>query len=389
MFMKKKIFPAVIFVLLIIRIGLHVSFSAPATVQENQVPQSTTPEQEIETPKTGKYLESIEIGGEWFLNNQDEDFIFYQYNPYDKIHPDKHQSMREMGALWSITVLHNFLDDERYLTLAEKGFSHFEKTFEYDEENDFYYVNITPEKIKLGYNAFMILALLELEHPEKEKYLEKFADGIIYQQNEDGGLRTFFYSDRSTGVDYYPGEALVSLMALYEYTKDEKYLETVQKAFPYYVGYFQKNANTAFVPWQSRAYAMLYQQTGNREVADFLFEMNDYMLEQNDPQDKCSNFTFPRGGTTSVFMEGVNKAYDVAKEVGDKERMDCYANYIREGADYMLKLQITEEEIQNEDLEIEALGGFLGSPTSKSHRVDRNQHATMALMDAYDSGLLE
>jgi len=143
------------------------------------------------------------------LNNQDESFLYYQYDAKEKQHPKKHHSLRETGALWSVAKLSNFLNDPRYDSLALKGFRYFEEHFEYDKEKDFYFVNITPNKIKLGYSAFMILTLLEIDHPRKEYYLDKFANGIMLMQKKNGSLRTFFYSNRSTGTDYYPGEALL------------------------------------------------------------------------------------------------------------------------------------------------------------------------------------
>jgi len=177
------------------------------------------------------YLEAIKLGGEWFLSNQDDSFIYYEYYPDKKEHSEEHQYLREMGALWSIASLANFLDDPRYDELAQKGFQHFEEHFAYDAENDFYFVNITPTKVKLGYSAFTILSLLEINHPKKDFYLEKFANSVSFAQNSDGSLNTFFYSNLSTGVDYYPGESLIALMSLYEYKKDDKYLEVVKNVF--------------------------------------------------------------------------------------------------------------------------------------------------------------
>jgi len=334
-------------------------------------------------PIENKEIKPIVLGGEWFINNQNDSFLYYQYNYSSKSHPKKSQRLREMGALWSISKLAHFLNDERYLDLANKGFSFFEDTFEYHQENDYYTVNITPEKLKLGYNAFGILTLLEIQHPKKDEYLKKLANGIIYMQNDDGELRTFFHSSRDTGKDYYPGEALLALMALYEYTKDETYLEVVEKAFPYYVGYFRDNANTAFVTWQTRAYYKLYQATGNEEVAEFIFKMNDFVLEEYNPKAECDQFEFERGIVTAVNTEGVIKAYALANELHDEKRTQCYENFIEEAIAHVLPLQITES------TEIEAIGGFLGSETSNSMRVDRNQHAVLMLMDAYEVGLLK
>lgn len=338
-----------------------------------------------EKSKENRYIRSIKLAGEWFLSNQNESFLYYQYLPFEKVHLNKHHSLREMGALWAIAKLSNYLGDSRYESLAQKGFRHFEKFFEYDEENDFYYVNITPKKIKLGYSAFIILTLLEIDHPKKEYYLDKFAKGIIFMQNRNGSLRTFFYSDRSTGIDYYPGEALFALMSLYEYKKEPRYLKIAQRAFRYYVRYWRKNRNTAFVPWQTRAYHKLYSATAKKEVADFVFEMNDYMLNQHNARQDCINFDFSRGIVTAVYIEGLNLAYGLAKELNDKKRVGCYANFIKEGSDFILSLQV----INRGKFAKEAIGGFLQKPNSKTMRVDRNQHAAIALMKAYELGILK
>ena len=335
-------------------------------------------------PSANKYVDAVRLGGEWFLNNQNEYFLHYQYNPYEGAHPELYHSLRSMGALWSITKLHDFTGDQRYSELADSGISHFEGYFNYDRDNDFIYVDITPDKLKLGYSAFMILSLLESEHPRKDYYMEKLARGIIYMQNEDGSLRTFFYSNRSTGVDYYPGESLLALMSLYEHTGERRYLETVEKAFPYYTDYWRNNRNTAFIPWQSRAYYKLFRETGNKSVSDFIFEMGDYMLDEYNPQGNCTGFDFSGGIVIAVHMEGVIQAHNLARDLGDHERTDCYASFIRECSDSMLSLQITDIE----GLEKEALGGFLGSQESETMRVDRNQHATMSLIEAYEAGIL-
>lgn len=334
--------------------------------------------------KQSNYYKSLELGGEWFLNNQNVDFLYYTYYPYKNKYDIRKHALREMGALWSIGKLANFLNDQRYGELAQKGFGYFEKSFVYNEEKDFIYVNVESSKIKLGYSAFAILSLIEIDHPQKNDLLEKLANGILYLQQDSGELKTFFFSERITGQDYYPGEALLALMSLYEYSGDTRYLDAVQKAFPFYRDYFRSNPNTAFVPWQSRAYYKLYQATHNEEVADFIFEMNDYMLTQYNSKSKCSEFDFSAGSVVAVHAEGVNMAYESAKKSGDFERALCYENFSKETADYLISLQLSDETKYYKP----AIGGFLGSVSSDSQRVDRNQHAVLMLMDALDFGIL-
>jgi len=318
-------------------------------------------------------MKSIELGGEWFLNNQDDSFIYYEYDSVSGEWDDSHHSMREMGALWSITQIWEFLGDERYEELAYRGFEHFEEDFVTDVENNFIYVNVTPSKIKLGYNAFAILTLLELEHELKDEYLIGLANGIIHQQTDEGELLTFFYSDRDTGQDYYPGESLLALMALYEETEDENYYNVVHNAFPFYWDYWYANKNTAFVPWQTQAYYKFYQYSKEDVVADYVFAMNDYMVEKHTDFDSSI--------VTAVYVEGMLKAYMLADELGDNLRQIEYGKFIREGLDAVMDMQCM-------DCEGAGLGGFYGSPTDLSMRVDRNQHAVMALMGAKELGLL-
>ena len=346
---------------------------------------TTTDEEEIEL-SDDKYLTAIQQGGEWFLNNQDDEFIYYEYYPFEQRHSTSSHALREMGALWSISKLSNYLDDERYVDLANNGIKYFEETFAYNEENDFLYVTVTSSKLKLGYNAFMILSLLETDYHQKDYYLEKLANGIMYMQNDDGSLNTFFFSNRSTGVDYYPGEALLALTEMYYYTGNETYIDVVEKAFPYYISYFWTNPNTAFPPWQSRAYYNMYQITKDDKYANYVFEMNDFMVEEH--SDDCENFDFSRGIVTAVYMEGVIKAYLLAQELNETEKEECYYNFVKQGSDYILTLQITQEDNLNDHYEIHAIGGFLGSETSDSMKVDRNQHATMSLMDGIDARIL-
>jgi len=334
-------------------------------------------------PAQSKYEKAIELGGEWYLNNQDEDFLYYKYDVVNARYFNESHVLREVASLWVVAELSESTGHSDYNKLARRGFNYFENYFRREKENDFYYVNITPPYIRLGDSAFIILSLLNMDHPVGGYYLEKFADGILFHQNADGSFQTHFFSNISTNVDYYPGEALLALMSLYEETQDERYLEATQNAFPFYRDYWRGNKNTAFVPWQTRAYQKLYSATGDEEVADFVFEMNDWMLEGHSPAQGCSGFFF-RGVVEAVFIEGVTKAYELALEVNDTVRAECYANFSREGLDYVLTLQVTDKAFEKE-----AIGGFMGSPTYKIIRVDNNQHAVMALMDAKELGLLD
>jgi|GEM_PF-1294675 len=329
------------------------------------------------------YDKALELGGEWFLNNQNDSFIHYEYDPATLVHSTEHHSLREMASLWSIAVLANYYERADFHALAEKGMSYFEEYFEYVEDGEYYYVNMPDGGGKLGSSAFIILALLEMEnYPERDKYIEGFAKGIILMQEEDGSFRTIFGIDQAGNQDYYPGEAMFALMSLYEEEGEDRFMAPVEKGFGFYDFYWEGNPSTAFVPWQSRAYGMLYSATSEQKYADFVFEMNNFMLDEHTPAIGCTEFNVQRGVVEGVYIEGVVEAYKVAENLNDEQKKTCYGNYIQESLDYVLTLQVTEE---SEYSSQEAVGGFKQNVSNPSMRVDRNQHAIFAILGAKET----
>ncbi len=332
--------------------------------------------------KESEYTKSLKRAGKWFHNNQDGFFLYYQYDPGEQKHLTGQHPLREMASMWSVGVLGNALGDSSLTSLAERGFIAFSDTFQTDEENGFVYVGVTEYSLKLGYSAFAILTLLEIEHPMKDYYLREFADGILHLQQEDGSFNTYFYGNDTSGQDYYPGEALLALMSLYEYNGDERCLSAVGKAFPYYRDYWTKNKNTAFPPWQSRAYLKYYRATGDENVITFLYDMSDWMVLEYRPKSRCAEFDFEWYGITSpVHVEGVIQGYELAVEQDDELRIGCYGNYIQEGLDYILTTQVVDT---NDD---SSRGGWIGHDGLM--RVDRQQHAVLAIIGACNAEIVD
>ena len=242
----------------------------------------------------------------------------------------------------------------------------------------------------------MILSLINLPSIiEQELMLEKFANGIISLQNKNGSFNTYFFSEKNTGIDFYPGEAMLSLIKLYQYTKNETLLQSVQNGFYHYREYWRNNKNTAFIPWHTQTYRLLYEETKNKEIADFIFEMNDWVIDNY--QIKESSYIDEIGGfpryypsfSTSVYLEGINDAYIVAVLVNDTDHIDKYEQSIVNGTRFILQLQFTEENAFYVENQTRSIGGFKTSLTKNEIRVDNVQHSVMALLKVYKNHVFD
>lgn len=335
----------------------------------------------------------LELVVEWLLNNVNTDTgtMEYKYYPSKDKYSSDNNHVRQLATLWAIAMVRNALNDIRLDPVAE---STFEKNLEYVEcKNGYCFVDIDGKAV-IAFNAFLILSLLETpDYPEADSLMRQLAKGIILQQQDNGSYNTCFNSDKNSGVDYYPGEAMFALMRLYEETRESEYLNSVYKAFPYYRDYWRGNKNTAFVPWHSQADLLLYRETEYPEVADFVFEINDWLIDNH--QIRESEYLdyvggFPRGvprNSTSVYMEGINDAYTLARLVGDEEHIKKYEESIRLGIRFSLLTQYTPENafyIANQD---RAVGGFRKTLLSNDQRIDYTQHASLAIMKAIENGI--
>jgi len=347
-----------------------------------------------------RILESITWAKEWFLNNRNKEtgLLEYRYRPSRNKYSKKNNHVRQLGALWALTELRSYLHTDEFDELITKTLNHYLQ-FKIDRQNPtgetYSFLSING-KAKLAFNAFIIYALTNYaDYPEKELLLNHFARGILHQQNADGSYRTYFESDKNTGTDFYPGEAMLALTKLYKQTRDNKYINSVKKAFPYYRDYWRNKKNTAFIPWHTSADLMLYQETNNPEIIDFIFEMNDWLIDTHQIQehqfaDLTGAFTkkAPRYSTSS-YMESINDAYSLAKQIGDKPHQKKYADSIRKGTRFILQTQFTPDNVFYLKAPEKAIGGFKESLVNNRQRIDFTQHAVIALIKALENDLFK
>jgi hypothetical protein len=338
--------------------------------------------------------ERLKLVRNWFVNNTDESGLHeYLYYPSTDKYSSSMNDVRMLATAWSMATLRDKYGDSRLDPIIKTTLDKYLKYKQCD--GDVCYLMIDGSA-KLAYNAFVILALLETpSYPNRNELMRELALGILSNQQEDGSYHTYFKSDKNSGQDFYPGESMLALMKLFDETGTKKYLTSVQKAFPYYRDYWRNNKNTAFIPWHSQADLLLYEATSDPEIPAFVFEMNDWLIRNNQiTQSKWQDYIggFPKSlprNSTSSYLEGINDAYKLAILVGDSEHSEKYRESIRLGTRFILLTQYTPENafyIKNQE---RAVGGFRKHLISNEQRNDYSQHASFALLKALENGVFE
>lgn len=211
---------------------------------------------------------------------------------------------------------------------------------------------------KLG--AAAVAALAILEHPVQNEFLPELnmlAAGVASLADRELGFRTFFFPLERDGENwnFYSGEALLFWAEAARRGLDcAPSLERCTAAFERCRARHLQARNPAFVPWHTQACASLFAQTGRRELADFVLEINDWLLPMqqwdglapdlrgrfHDP--RRPEFGPPHAASTGAYMEGLADALALARAVGDRARETAYERAINRGLRSLRQLQFRD-----------------------------------------------
>ena len=223
------------------------------------------------------------------------------------------------------------------------------------------------------------------------------AAGIDSLVDEERGFRTFFFPAERDGENwnFYSGEALLFWAETARMGHPvAPTLERCAVAFERCRERHRRKRNPAFVPWHTQACASLYAQTGRRECADFVLEMNDWLLPtqqwdgfEPDLKGRFYNprrpdFGPPHAASTGAYLEGLGDAAALARALGDERRTRDYERAIRRGLRSLRQLQVRDEcDAFYISRRHRVLGALRTEVYDNSVRVDSAAHALLAAIE--------
>lgn len=341
---------------------------------------------------------SMMQAGGWLLYNLNENgSMNYKYLPDPDEYAAQNNMIRQFMATYALSEMYRATGDQSYREAFRRNLDYNLKQY-YAEEGEVGYI-LFRDAAKLGSAAIALMSVIRHDNNAFEDEKEKMAGFIRQLQLDSGRFRTFYLPE---GVDinhnYYPGEAMLAMMLLYEESGDESIIPFVERSSAYYQKFFRNSSNPAFVPWQSMAHYHLYRATGKKEYAEFIFEMNDFLvgMQQLDcSEDNRAYGRFydpmhpeygpPHSSSTGVYAESLAYAYELAKELGDSERAIIYRDSMLLGIRSLMQLQYSEQNMWGYTGEMpKVLGGIRKTYDNSEMRIDNTQHAVMAIAKALE-----
>ena len=331
-------------------------------------------------------VKSVDLAINWYLKNQLEDGRYmYTFFPSKDFEPNDDWALRNLNGIFVLAEIAKDKNNEKLLASVRKVIETFREALV--EKEGIKYLDWKKHRpvSSIAGTAFLLGAMVALNIPDYKDDMRKMADAIISLQEDNGKLKTDFYRPlRDIDQLYYPGETLLAMIRYYKLSKYEPAKKMVEKAFPFYLEFWDDNKDGPFVPWQIRAYQELYQVSPEKKYADYVFDLMDWMIKRYKPvtaeagpgREGAFSTQF---ASTAVYSEGLSQAYALALEVKDKKRIKLYGKTLKGTLGYLLGLQFKKEDTYWIKRPEKVIGATALRPDINELRLDATYHAISAI----------
>jgi len=321
----------------------------------------------------------------------------YHYRPTEDKFSSGYNIVRHAGAVWGLFTAYRATGDKELLEAGRRALAYLEPYIKVTDENPNVAVLKESREAYLGSNALTVLSLLEMPQelltPEWKEKREKLANSVIAYQAPDGLFYASWTQVQRGGPvpmpqpRYYPGEAFLSLVTMYEVDGQKKWLEAAKKCAETQMGEWDKKPKQQPDAWVVQAMSKLFNHTKDPRLVEYVFKMVEWHFEHQwgmpekgrkmpyeDYFGGADNSTPPRSTPTSARNEANIAAWHLAKSVGNAEMLKKLGDSVLAGYWDNFVDQFMPETIYFLPKPEKALGGIRGSLISDDIRIDYNQH---------------
>lgn len=364
-------------------------------------------------------LKAIEDSAGYLQMNVSKDGTFnyvINMNPEVKV-KQRYNILRHAGAIYSMTQYYELYKDEEILNSMFRAGNYLKSMIEpLPGKENILAVWSRPDvnkvsklhQAKLGGAGLGLIALVGIENISPGftslDDLRKIGEFILYMQKQDGSFYSKYIPDKGELRDdwhslYYPGEAALGLLMLYEIDPSEKWSASAIKALEY-LALKSKKKGAVVDHWTLLATEKLLKSTGilsidyNRQLLlDHATEISRLIIDEqiNGAIQDVLNGGFTYDGRTtpaSTRLEGLLAALNIITD--DKILREKIKNSVESGMMFLMNSRVRNGQykgaftrsVLNIPLNTPAISKLNKRATEV--RIDYVQHALSAMIQYYN-----
>ncbi len=353
-----------------------------------------------ETFDKNRLLQRMIKAADWVVKNQNNDGSYvFKVNAQTGNVTQNLNLIRNSLTAQSLTNLYQFSGKREYVSSALKN-------REYVEATSTVAAAVAPSTLfptgSLAFRIFNDLALFNLT--KDEAYLDNagvLAEKLWGLKKENSSFWPWFVADgrpdegtkgSSNLADYH---VLAALGAYENAANDRRKTEELRAAAEIKKDEFRKNRilkenslSLGLQGWLLNIFKEIYNLGGEKDDADFVFEIGDWLVDQQWPGNDWRYGSFPdvpdgrtfslRG--TSKVLEALDDAFLIAQERGDKYHTDKYKKAIELAFLWIFNMQFDRENSYwvNSAVGNKAEGGFIHTLLDQEMWMDSASHFILA-----------
>lgn len=217
--------------------------------------------------------------------------------------------------------------------------------------------DVLNEDATIGHSALLLLAWsgasrLGIFLPDEPMPVESVVKGILSMQMKSGAFGCSFRKpdEYLTGIEFFPGEAMLALMDIYALSKDtktrhsiditiqESILLAMERAFKFYSQYYDKNEpDVNYNIWQAQAFARHYDsfpgQSDQKEaVAKYVLDLCHEICQSRSWKHQLARGTsfYVNLETVEVVcgLDALSEGFRIAQEQKDEDSISKFRIHI-------------------------------------------------------------
>ncbi|MBX9653390.1 terpene cyclase/mutase family protein [bacterium] len=350
----------------------------------------------------------VRAASDWFLAVQNADGSFrYGWEPALDQDLLEESLIRQAGAAVAVSRCAALMNDDRLESAATRAIEYLLLQTKRAEGKFPTRRSAAPYQLvhPVGFSGLLLLAIME--HPSPTEAMRtgasELANYLRMRQRPDGSIRLSSSDDPAEddeddrehpGMPYYPGEALLALAKYESKNQVSPNNQAVRKSRDFYWRVWRRSKEPAFVPWQTAAHAELVSCTKDRASAEFVFEMNDWLIQLQYREDARAGWVggfaayvegemvaVEPGISSASYAESLADALRVARVMKDSVRERKYTEALFGVLRFINQLQYEPAGVSHfvPEYRSKLVGGFRAGLRQGTVRIDFTQHATLAM----------